>query len=396
MAVFGSVEKSIAGGFCLSLFGLIAMALVAYSVSKEEIESADWVEHTQEVIGTLQEIQRYALDAESTGRGFIVSGAAGMVDEYKKLIPRISEKIAAFRELTRDNLKQQQNADDLLALVRLRFASLTNLMELRNSRSLDSIAAEAALGKGRGQMKAIKVEIGEMIDEENRLLKERKMSRDKSVHIVWATIVVMVMMGGAILAWVFNRTFVSVRLRRAAEDRANHLAHHDALTGLPNRRMLQDRLAQALSVANRYGHMLAIMFLDLDGFKKINDSFGHDAGDELLKEVAQRLTASLRNEDTAVRIGGDEFVIGLMRLNTRADAAAVAVKLVAELAKPYQIGGHALTVTTSVGISVFPGDAKTSDELLKHADDALYKAKQGGKNRYRFFADEAAAAMEVA
>ena len=382
MIGFGSVEKTIGWGYVFSLFGILALALVAYSVSKEEIESADWVTHTEEVIASLEGIQRYALDAESTGRGFLISGDLGLFEKYSMLLPVIDAKIGAFRTLTIDNLNQQQYADLLLAKAHLKFSDLTKLIHLRRDGGLEAIRKESSLERGRAEMDAIKSTIGKMIGEENRLLAQRKNARDKSIHLVWGTIAIMVLSGGCVLTWIFRQTLIAVRLRREAEDHANHLAHHDGLTGLPNRRMLQDRLAQALAAADRHGHKLAVLFLDLDGFKKINDNFGHDIGDELLKDVARRLTATLRKEDTAVRLGGDEFVVGLMYLTQSTDAESAAKKIIETLGQTYHVNGHDLTVTTSVGISIFPDNGSSGEELLKQADTALFKAKTGGKNRY--------------
>ena len=382
MIGFGSIEKTVGWGYVFSLFGILAVALVAYNVSKEEIVSADWVTHTEQVIASLQEIQRYALDAESTGRAFIISGHPELIDKYSMLLPVIDTKIGEFRILTSDNLSQQQYADELLTTVHLKFSGLTNRINRRRSEGFEAVQIVSLLEHGIAEMDAIKATIGAMIGEENRLLEQRKKARDRSVHRVWGTIAIMVLLGGCVLTWIFRQTLVEVRLRREAEDHVKHLAYHDGLTGLPNRRMLEDRLSQALAAATRYGHMLAVLYLDLDGFKRINDNFGHDVGDELLKDVARRLTVTLRKEDTAVRLGGDEFVIGLMHLAQQADAASAAQKVIEALAKTYQINGHDLTLTASVGISIFPDNGSSGEELLKQSDSALYKAKTSGKNRY--------------
>jgi diguanylate cyclase (GGDEF)-like protein len=396
MATLFSVERTIAWGFAASLFGMIALALVAYSVSKEEMESANWVASTEEIISTLQEIQRIALDAESTGRAFVISGTPDLIDEYEKLNPLIAGKIAELRELAGNNGEQRQFADKLLEAVNLRFAGLTRVIERRRTEKFQTIVEESARGKGRAQMNIVKAMIGEMVAKEERLLKQQKRMRDKTVRIVWATIVATMALGGSVLTWIFYHTIMAVRQRKQAEERANHLAHHDALSGLPNRRMLEDRLLQAMAAATRHGHLLGILYLDLDGFKKINDTLGHDIGDELLKEVARRLQATLREEDTAARFGGDEFVVALMHLKKRADAEAAARKLVDALAIPYLLSGYEVSVTTSVGISVFPETGKTKDELLKHADAALYEAKRAGKNRYYFFPGKADITVKVA
>jgi diguanylate cyclase (GGDEF)-like protein len=168
----------------------------------------------------------------------------------------------------------------------------------------------------------------------------------------------------------------------------SHLAHHDFLTNLPNRVQLNDRLAQAISLASRNERRLAVLFLDLDRFKAINDTLGHAVGDRLLQSVAQRLIACVRNSDTVSRQGGDEFVILLAEVEHQQDAARIAEKILRALAAPHQVGEHALYITTSIGISVYPLDGLLAEELIKHADTAMYHAKEKGRNRYQFFKSE--------
>lgn len=164
-----------------------------------------------------------------------------------------------------------------------------------------------------------------------------------------------------------------------------HLAQHDFLTDLPNRILLNDRLVQAITLAKRSGTPLALLFLDLDNFKHINDSLGHATGDMLLKSVAKRLTHCVRASDTVSRQGGDEFVILLAGGNHKEDVAAVAQKILTELALPHMIAKTSLYVTTSIGISVFPDDGRDTETLVKSADTAMYFAKDSGRNNYQFF-----------
>ena len=167
---------------------------------------------------------------------------------------------------------------------------------------------------------------------------------------------------------------------RAHEKTARDAAFHDPLTSLPNRMLFDDRLEHGLLQAKRHGRSLAVMFIDLDGFKAINDTHGHLAGDSVLKIVAERLTAMTRADDTVSRHGGDEFLYLLLELNLPADAAAVAAKIVAELRRPCELkpAGAPLSrgVECSIGIAVFPGDGATPEELLKSADRAMYRAKR--------------------
>lgn len=176
--------------------------------------------------------------------------------------------------------------------------------------------------------------------------------------------------------------------RQQAEERVMHLANHDALTGLPNRRLLIDRLGQALALAHRENHQVAVLFMDLDRFKTINDSLGHMKGDALLQNVARRLSETLREGDTVSRLGGDEFVIVLPSLDQPKAAEKVALKLVDALAPPIDLGGQELRVSASIGISLFPEDGRDTETLLRNADSAMYHAKDMGRNNYQFFMEQ--------
>jgi len=178
------------------------------------------------------------------------------------------------------------------------------------------------------------------------------------------------------------------RIRKKAEEKLKHLAYHDDLTRLPNRLLLMDRLTQAVARANRHSLELALLFVDLDGFKQINDNYGHHAGDAILKGVAIRLCSSLREEDTVARYGGDEFVV-LVELEGGWDAAEMlAKKLIDVLAKPFIIDGQVLAVACSIGISVFPHHGNEVKELLKKADSAMYNVKSKEQSSFRFYSEE--------
>ncbi len=172
------------------------------------------------------------------------------------------------------------------------------------------------------------------------------------------------------------------------EERIHHLALYDALTDLPNRVLLQDRLRQAISEARREQTLLALLFLDLDRFKIVNDSLGHTVGDRLLQAVAARLGHHVRGSDTVCRLGGDEFVVVLTAIRDASDVRQVADKLLHSLAEPLVVDGHTLKVSTSIGISLYPMDGGDTDTLLQRADMALYQAKAGGRNNYQFFTVE--------
>ena len=178
-------------------------------------------------------------------------------------------------------------------------------------------------------------------------------------------------------------------------EREHKLAYHDILTGLPNRQLFYDRLTMSLAHAYRNLGKVALFFLDLDGFKGINDNLGHDIGDMLLKEVATRLKACVRDTDTIARLGGDEFTVILNGVNSEEDAMHVAQKIIKSINEVFKLGNHDVYVSTSIGISMYPTDGSTSAELMKKADTAMYWSKEGGKNQANFYTDEKNAQAEA-
>ena len=176
--------------------------------------------------------------------------------------------------------------------------------------------------------------------------------------------------------------------RKAAEEQSRHQAEHDFLTGMPNRVLLMDRLSLALATARRKGSMLALLFLDLDHFKQINDTLGHPVGDQLLKEAAARLVRCVRGVDTVSRQGGDEFVVLLAEIGGIEQAAHVAAAILQAMEAEFVLTPHRLKLSASIGISLYPSDGIDSDTLMNHADLAMYHAKEGGRGRFQFFDSE--------
>lgn len=180
-------------------------------------------------------------------------------------------------------------------------------------------------------------------------------------------------------------TFRDTSAIKRAEQRLQHMAHHDPLTGLPNRALLHDRLQQAMSHARRHKQLVAVVLLDLDQFKEVNDSLGHDIGDQLLQAAALRLRGCVREQDTIARLGGDEFVLVLEELANQETVVDVVSKLRRAMALPYNVANQELVITASTGISLFPQDGRDIRELLKNADAAMYFAKSQGRNAFQFY-----------
>lgn len=213
-------------------------------------------------------------------------------------------------------------------------------------------------------------------------------NRRKDGQLFWLDMAVVPLRNAAGEIVRFISISIDITERRVAEENAIHMATHDPLTGLPNRVLLHDRTQQALAHARRTETLLAVLFLDLDGFKPINDTWGHDVGDVLLVEVAKRLLGSVRAEDTVARLGGDEFVLVLSDLAGRDGIARYAEKMVQALSEPYRVRGHVLKVGASVGIALFPEHSSSAAELQQMADKAMYAVKAGKRNTWAFYSPE--------
>ncbi|MER8751142.1 diguanylate cyclase [Mesorhizobium sp. M1050] len=222
---------------------------------------------------------------------------------------------------------------------------------------------------------------------EDHITSRLELAKQRTVHSYTRTRpngMVMEVRGVPLVGGGFVTTYLDVTEQRRNQELVAHMAHHDHLTDLPNRALFNDRLQHAIAKTKRSG-TIAVLCLDLDRFKPVNDMFGHQAGDELLKQVADRLRASVREHDTVARLGGDEFAIVQTDIHRASDAAVLATRLVTAMQEPFEVCGRTVSIGTSVGISVAPDDGLSLDELLRKADLALYHSKHGGRGAFSFY-----------
>ncbi|HYC45585.1 MAG TPA: diguanylate cyclase [Burkholderiales bacterium] len=381
MSSRSDARNVIPAGFLLSTFGILAVGALAYYVISRAAEAEQLVLQSAVRIATIERLQQQMLDAESTARLFLVNGAPRVRDIYKKKVGLIEDQFQHLREQVKDIGAVSQQLRELEQLVTRRFAFLEATVNLRGSDGLEAVR-DGPIGPGIAQMEAVTTAIEQMKHAERSVLAERIAQRHRHTGLLEIGLFSVMALGIATIAIIFRYMDRLWKARVAAETNATHLAHHDALTGLPNRRLLDDRMAISIARAKRYGHTLAVLCLDLDGFKRVNDTFGHAAGDELLRLVASRLSAALRADDTIARLGGDEFVVALAHLTDDSYATTVAEKIIGEVSAPYDLQGQRAAIGTSVGIALYPRDGDTQEALLRNADRALYSAKSAGKGRY--------------
>jgi diguanylate cyclase (GGDEF)-like protein/PAS domain S-box-containing protein len=246
-------------------------------------------------------------------------------------------------------------------------------------------ARSSLMGRNAGELYATssdREDIVSMLQDSTTLNSVEVELKKRDEHSIWA------LMNLTLAGDRIHTTVVDISDRKRAEEQIEFHAYHDILTNLPNRKLFTDRLTHSLSRARRSHKSLAVMFVDLDHFKSINDTLGHEAGDELLLEMARRLRANVRDDDTVARIGGDEFTIILAELRQPEDAVTVAEKLIKAVEQPLSIAGTSVEVSASIGIALFPDDGADAESLLRNADSAMYRAKESGRNTYHLCTDD--------
>jgi diguanylate cyclase (GGDEF)-like protein len=392
--------------FGSTICALLIVGAISYRGLAVSSESVRWVRHTHEVIENIQDL-RLAWEGISSGsRGFVLTGKQSYFDSYRAAVLRVDQDQATLRRLTVDNPGQQRRFPILEALIADKVQRAELISGLRRTRGLAAAAAAIQSGPDVQITAEFQTVATEMQGEELRLLslrdaETRQRSRHVKTDLIFGALLGLLIAGAA--GWSVQRDSAALELAERALNRSNeelvksvdaaramtqlmtHSAEHDALTGLPNRILLNDRLGQAVALAERHGSQIAVLFLDMNGFKHINDSLGHSFGDKLLQSIGARLANCVRAPDTVSRYGGDEFVILLSEVRQPEDAAVAATRLLQALAETYSIDQHDLHIGTSIGVSIYPDDGLDVETLIKNADTAMYQAKENGHQSYQFF-----------
>ena len=380
--------------------------------SREELAEKTWVEttHPEDIEKDIAEFER-VIRGESEGyaidKRFIrKDGSIVMANIDVKCVRRVDGMVNYFVAMVRDITEQERRKGEILAARSQLQATLDAIPDLLfeldlngryyayHSPRTDLLAApiEDILGKTISDI--LPADAAEIVFSALQEAQEKGFSSGKQLQLelshgtFWFELSVSRKPVDPGLEPRFIVLARDVTERRASEQRITNLAHYDSLTGLPNRALLADRMKVAIKRAARQSIRLAVLFVDLDRFKPINDSLGHDVGDKLLKVVAERMQDSVRSVDTVSRVGGDEFVVLLSEIETSEDAARVAEKLINMLSQRYEIEEHELLLTASIGICIYPDNGIESGILLRNADASMYSAKEAGRNRYQFYSED--------
>jgi len=364
---------------------LLVVGTLAYRSILVSNEGSGWVEHTHEVLENLEASQFAMETIAGSVRGFVLTGDETYLKRYQASLLSLTQHEAAVRSLTVDNAEQQRRMTDLETLTAERVQRAKRNIGLRREQGLAATADIIRRGSGQQATSDFKAIVSQMQNEELRLLAIRNTTASQQFGMTKAILFVGTGLGLLITGAAFWCVQRDISRRELAEKALHDSAQHDILTGLPNRMLLSDRIGRAIVLSQRHGTKVAVLFLDLDGFKHVNDSLGHSIGDKLLQSVAKRLEGCVRASDTVSRQGGDEFVVLLSEVQQAEDVAISARRILEAVATDHPIDAHNLHVTTSIGMSVYPDDGADAETLIKNADIAMYQAKENGRQSYQFF-----------
>lgn len=351
--------------------------------------TTELVRHTETVIGQLNELKIALLQVENDERGYLITGRDDMLEPYEQMhqqVLALQRQIAAAVE---DNTVQVMNAGSLKVLLEAKLVSSRRMVRLRQSEGMISSLAIIGSGQDEDEYRVIVALIDRMLAEENRLLNVRRQAVHDSfgsIKLLAGTSVAIMLVLLIAVGWLVRK---DLQRQSALMDKLNQIAHHDELTGLPNRRYFGSAAQAALSLAARHQRLSAVMMLDLDGFKAVNDTFGHEAGDVLLREVAVRIRNTIRSSDFVARFGGDEFAMLLPEVEGLGTITTVCRKVLKAVGAPYVLDideEPKELVGVSIGVAVAPHHGADIETLLSRADMALYRAKQAGKGQYDVYA----------
>ena len=348
--------------------------------------------HDQRIISSLESIRFHAQVLQIGYSAFLASNQENFLEHFRKGEVILRSELKYLESRREDNLILQRRFEELNAIAEALISGGERTALPSNAKVLQNINAARDAKNAHERLQQI---VYEMLAEERKVFDRLEEEQIAIIEQLRVRVLVLSSVSFALLLAFYAVIMIMLRRQRRDRARIQHEAHFDQLTGLPNRSLLMDRLKQQIALSMRQKQTFAVLMMDLDEFKQVNDSLGHAAGDALLAEVARRAQSVVRGSDTAGRLGGDEFLAILPGVDIKG-ATEVAGKLVRLLAGEYQLGNKTARVTSSIGIAIYPYHGTDADLLIRNADLAMYAAKKGGKNAYRSYGPELQGALQAA
>jgi diguanylate cyclase (GGDEF)-like protein len=382
-------RRFVVGSFA-ALAILVANALVSYRTVANLIDASQAFEDTLKLVGALKDVQDSVSNAQVELRGYIISGERVRLTRGLAFLGEAAGLVHTLQALPGAIPDQRGQLESLGSMIVDESERFATLIDIHGQKGVSAAIRTIRETAGAGTTSRIQRLTTDLLAAGDARLGRRSEQSRRSSDLSVITAAVATLLNLGLLGAVILLARREIKERRHTEEVVRFAATHDPLTGLPNRLLLAERVGRVLGAARSEGRSCAVLFIDLDRFKNINDALGHEAGDRLLQNVAGRLARCVRRSDTIARQGGDEFVVVIEGFRAAGDLAQVADKILLEVAEPMSVYGKEFQITASIGISTCPADGNDLRALLKNADIAMYRAKQQG-NTYQFYADQMSA-----
>ncbi|HZM35979.1 MAG TPA: EAL domain-containing protein [Burkholderiales bacterium] len=369
-------------GFSLGLASLAVNALIAYQAVGSLKQATRSVEEGLQVVELLTGVNSAVADSEAGQRSYIISESKEYLEHSGELLQLADRRLDGMRALIGDDARELERISALRSSIAARNAEFRNALELLDNGDRRAALKAISTEQSRRNLDDTYELLGQFRAKQGELFMHRTRQLQEQSRFSLATQYIATFFGLLFLGLIYYLVYRAITVRRQTEEKLKIVATHDPLTALANRTLLHERLSHALERAQHHGRLLAVLLVDLDRFKHVNDTLGHEAGDMLLQFAARRICDCLRETDTIARQGGDEFVVLMDELTDREPILRVSQAIMDAMAEPFVIEGQEMHVSASIGISVYPDDGRT---LLRNADVALYRAKGKGKNQYQFY-----------
>jgi diguanylate cyclase (GGDEF)-like protein len=376
-----TIEKNALAGLVLSSVLAVAMVWVVAVTLARLTHLSDQVVRSVETMEVVDSLLDHLVDVETGERGYIITGDAAYLAPHERGLAAVQDLRSKLTSLLDGELSGQE----LAGLDRRLEAKIAISRANVHARKLGFEAARARVveGAGKRDMDALREILGRISQMQSTRRDDLRSMRNATMADLKRNMAIAAVMFIALLAYLHARLLQMIKAIRETEREAQHLAMHDGLTGLPNRRLMLEHLNQAFQRCVRHNNGLALLFLDLNGFKPVNDKYGHKAGDDVLKQVAHRLSGAVRASDRVARLGGDEFVVLAEGIAGKDDVCDFVRKINAEIERPILLKEWGeVAISTSIGVSIYPRDGQDIETLLRNADTAMYEAKRSGSNCY--------------
>jgi diguanylate cyclase (GGDEF)-like protein len=380
-----AIPKRIIVGFGVAFAILAVNALVDYRSFVTLTDATDSVQDGLQTRDLLKGIRSAVAASETGQRNYILTENKDHLESSLDLLKSARMSLNELLEAVNRDPQEVDKARQLQSLLAARVAQFEGALEPLTQKKKAAALQVLTSAEGRQILERADEVFAQLNESQGALFERRIRELQQSARFALVTFYIATFCGLVLLGLLYYLVYRDIAERRRAEEKLRVVATHDPLTALPNRTLLHERLSHALAKAQHYDRHLAVLFVDLDRFKNINDTLGHEAGDLLLQMAAQRMGDCLRGTDTMARQGGDEFVVLMDELTDAGPAAGVSQRILDAMGKPFNVDGQDVHLTASIGISVFPEDGRA---LLKNADIAMYCAKDKGRNNYQFYSTQ--------